>query len=213
MEMPTIPLANSEWSLFFGCLLMTFSPILSLFLFMISKRAQLVIISLTSAFIWLCSILFTATLWTIIPGLKNSIYTTLPLSILIQESSRYLFFRLYLKGEDAIHRMVLESESKAQLPLNDITSSIAAGVGFALMQSLMMYGTVLAASLDGQGAAFSNACPSLPLVFLSGLFALAFSIMNVAWMVMGFYAYRHGSILYSMLMIGLHLTAGCLVRC
>ena len=110
-----------EWALFFGCLFLAFGPLTSMFFIVISRRAQLVILAITSAFAWMTSILVSALFWIIIPPLKESISATVPVSVLIQEAFRYGLFRGYMKAEDAIQKVTTPT---AQLPLNDLTSSL-----------------------------------------------------------------------------------------
>jgi anterior pharynx defective protein 1 len=113
--------ARVNWPLFLGSILTAFGPLAAFFFVVISKRAQLVIISLFGAFTWLASILVTATLWQIIPPLKNSIEATIPVGIVIQEIFRFVFFELYTRTERAIQKVTTR---KHQLPLNDVTSSL-----------------------------------------------------------------------------------------
>ena len=58
----------------------------------------------------------------------------------------------------------------AQLPqaarsLNDLSSGIAAGLGFALMQSVLMYGAVISAS-KGEASLHLDTCPQMSLYLL-----------------------------------------------
>ena len=95
------------------------------------------------------------------------------------------------------------------------------------MQMVMMYGSVLASSLGGKGAVFTDACEDLPLIFVSGksktetpspsthhwigLLALAFGILNVALMIVAFDAYRRMSIVSIGSVVALHMAAGLVV--
>lgn len=110
-----------NWPLFFGCILIAFGPLASLFFVVVAKRAQLVIIALSGAFTWLVAILVSATLWRIIPPLKSSIEATIPVSVLVQEIARYVFYVLYTRTERAVLKVTTSSN---QFPLNDITSSL-----------------------------------------------------------------------------------------
>lgn len=110
-----------NWPLFFGCILIAFGPLASLFFVVVAKRAQLVIIALSGAFTWLVAILVTATLWQIIPPLKTSIEATIPVGVVVQEAFRYVFYVLYTRTERAVQKV---TTSPRQFPLNDITSSL-----------------------------------------------------------------------------------------
>lgn len=112
---------NVNWPLFFGCILVAFGPLAALFFVVIAKRAQLVILSLSGAFTWLVAILVSATLWRIIPPLKSSIEATIPVSVVVQEVARYIFYTLYTRTERAVLKVTTSSH---QFPLNDITSAL-----------------------------------------------------------------------------------------
>ncbi|KAF0682848.1 Aste57867_25071 [Aphanomyces stellatus] len=195
----------AQWALFWGCMLTAFAPVSFLFFTVVAQRAQLVILTITAAFFYLVSLLVAATLWQVIPPLHDSIHATIPVSILIQEVFRYAFFQVYVRCEQAVKRVTTKQN---QLPLNDLTSSFASGVGFALMRSLMMYGTVLAASMTGEGAAFTSTCPQMPLVFASALSTLALTLMDVALMVLAFEGFRKRSLAHIMAVVLLHLGSG-----
>ncbi|GLE00626.1 hypothetical protein PINS_up009383 [Pythium insidiosum] len=211
--------ARVNWPLFFGCILTAFGPLASLFFVVIAKRAQLVILALSGAFLWLISILVTATIWRIIPPLKTSLEATIPLSVVLQEVFRYLFFVMYTRTEQAVQKVTTATH---QLPLNDITSSLAGGVGFSLMHSLMMYGSVVASSTGSRGAAFSSSCESIPLILSGALSTLALTVMDVALMVIAFQGYRKMNAMLIGLVALIHLgvalsalanksTNGCMV--
>lgn len=151
-----------NWPLFFGSILVGFGPLAALFFVVVAKRAQLVILALSGAFVWLVAILVTATLWQIIPPLKTSLSATVPVGVVVQEAFRLLFFYLYTRTELAVKRVTTSSH---QLPLNDITSSLAGGVGFSVMHALLMFGSLVGSSTGSRGAAFSASCESILLVF------------------------------------------------
>ncbi|CAK4121259.1 unnamed protein product [Aphanomyces euteiches] len=195
----------AQWALFWGSMLTAFAPITCLFMVVVAKRAQLVILTITAAFFYLLGLLVSATLWSIIPPLHDSIQATIPVSIIIQEIFRYAFFQVYIRSEQAVKRVTTKQN---QLPLNDLTSSFASGVGFALMRSLMLYGSVLAASMTGEGAAFTSTCPQLPLVYASALSTLALSLMDVALMVLAFEGYRKRSPGHIAAVVLIHLGSG-----
>ena len=116
-----LPGGTVNWPLLFGCIFTAFGPITTLFFILIGKRAQLIIIALTAAFIWLISTLISATIWQIIPALKSSIEATICITVVIQEIGRYTFYQLYSHGVVAIQKV---TTTKHQLPLNDFTSSL-----------------------------------------------------------------------------------------
>ncbi|CEG36094.1 gammasecretase subunit aph [Plasmopara halstedii] len=191
-----------NWPLFFGCILIGFGPLAALFFFVVAKRAQLVILALSAAFVWLVAILVTATLWHLIPPLKTSLSATVPVGVVVQEAFRMLFFYLYTRTEKAVKRVTTSSH---QLPLNDITSSLAGGVGFSAMHALLMFGSLVGSSTGSRGAAFSSSCESIPLIFSAALSTLALTALDVALMVVAFDGYRKRSVLIITVVFGIHM--------
>lgn len=113
--------SNVNWPLFAGCILTAFGPLAALFFVVVARRAQLMILALSGAFVWLVAILITATLWRIIPPLKTSVEATVPLAVVIQEAARVVFYALYTRTERAVLKVTTSSH---QFPLNDITSGL-----------------------------------------------------------------------------------------
>lgn len=189
-----------------GCALVAFGPSVCFFWMVVSKRAQLVIVALCGAFCWLTAILLSAFIWYIIPPLKGYYGVIVPIGVAIQEAMRYVLFRTYISAEGAIQAVATPS---AALPLNDLTSSLSAGLGFGTMQGVIMYGSVLSAS-TGPGVLFVDSCPHIPLVLLSSISCLCFIVMNVVLMVAAFTAYRTHNVMHISLICGLHLVASLL---
>ncbi|KAH9073838.1 hypothetical protein Ae201684P_003340 [Aphanomyces euteiches] len=173
----------AQWALFWGSMLTAFAPITCLFMVVVAKRAQLVILTITAAFFYLLGLLVSATLWSIIPPLHDSIQATIPVSIIIQEIFRYAFFQVYIRSEQAVKRVTTKQN---QLPLNDLTSF----------------------RMTGEGAAFTSTCPQLPLVYASALSTLALSLMDVALMVLAFEGYRKRSPGHIAAVVLIHLGSG-----
>lgn len=200
-------MSNTDWPLFFGSILIGFGPIASLYFFVVAKRAQLAIFAITSAFIWLVAILITATFWKILPFLNDSVVGTVIFTIILEEIVRFGLYWMYKLAEKKISKI---TNDKDHLPLNDTTSSIAGGVGFSLMRALMMYGPVVASSVGSRGAAFSDSCTYLPLLFSSGLMTLAGTVMDVGLMVLGFEGYKNKNFVYIGIVWIIHFGSGLL---
>lgn len=199
-----------NYPLFFGCILIGFGPISALFFLVIAKRAQLVILTLSGAFLWLVAILVTASLWHILPPLTTSLAATIPVAVIIQEIFRVLLFFLYTKTETAVKRVTTSSH---QLPLNDMTSALATGLGVASMHAVLMFGSLVASSTGARGAAFSSSCESIPLVFSAALSTLPLTLMDVALMILAFDGYRKRSGLEIAAVVGIRMGVAVSVRC
>jgi len=95
--------------------------------------------------------------------LQDSNAATLILGVLLQELCRGAYLRLYLKAEHALAKQ----DEVHPPPLNDLLSSVAAGLGFGVMSSVVMYGSLLATSVS-EAVLYSNKCSEMSLFALSG---------------------------------------------
>src|SRR4051812_23174185 len=107
-----------------GCILVGFSLIFSIFVLLIARKPQLVIIMIVSAFFWLCSFLCSSIIWYMIPPIYNNSIALIPISVTFQEIFRYLFIKLYAKSERSFS---VVSINAIVFPMTDIYSSITAG--------------------------------------------------------------------------------------
>ena len=188
-----------------GCALLAYSPSCS-FLFLFSRRPQLIIIALAGAFAWLVSALMTAFLWMFFQLGRDNIWPLLIIvSSLFQECARFAIIYAYRRTESVIKKS--SPHSNEVFPLNDITSSIAAGVGFGTMHSMMMYGSVLASS-DGSAVLFEDSCETVPAVMVGALLSLGFCILDVVLMCLAFLAERYRSKLLVAAICIFHIVAG-----
>jgi anterior pharynx defective protein 1 len=188
-----------------GCALLAYSPACSL-LVLFSKRPQLIIVALAAAFFWLCSSLLTAIFWWFIQLSGTSVWPLIIIiSTLIQEGMRYGYILAYRQTENLILRS--SPHSNRAFPLNDLSSGLAGGVGFGLMHSLLLYGSVLASG-GGPATYFDDSCPTTPLILVSALTSLAFFILDIIWMCLGLLAEKYRSSLLAGAIVVLHLFAG-----
>eukprot|EP00455_Lapot_gusevi_P056681 TRINITY_DN9482_c0_g1_i2.p1 TRINITY_DN9482_c0_g1~~TRINITY_DN9482_c0_g1_i2.p1 ORF type:complete len:239 (-),score=50.84 TRINITY_DN9482_c0_g1_i2:21-737(-) len=191
---------------FFGCLFIAYGPAAALFFMIVAKKAQLVIVSVSSAFCWLVSIMFAATIWFIIPPLRDSYGFFLPIGVLFQEVGRYVFFRLYHKAESSFS---VVATNGVLFPMTDLSSALAAGLGFGLTHSVLMYGSVLAAA-SGPGTLYSSNCPQMSTFTLSALNSLWYTLSHVCWMIVAFDGFRRQSLLGIFYVVFAHLLASLL---
>lgn len=93
---------------------------------------------------------------------------------------------------------------RSEVPLNDLSSSFSAGVGYGLMQSIIVFGSVLENGF-GDGTYYTAQCSSMSLFTLTAFTTCFVSIMQIAWMVLAFNGYRNKSVLRVTLLFFLHL--------
>lgn len=94
------------------------------------------------------------------------------------------------KEEEKDETEVSES-SLLRLELNDVSCSVAAGIGFGGMHAVLLYGTLLA-SEGGRlnGTLYQASCAIMPSLINSAIMAFWFSILDIVWMMVAFYGVR-----------------------
>lgn len=98
-----------------------------------------------------------------------------------------------INANDNVNVNVNEGPSESQqlkLELNDVSSGIAAGVGFAFFHTVMLYGTLLASENSRTGTLYQESCTMMPSIFNSAIMAFFFGILDLVWMLMTFYGMR-----------------------
>lgn len=147
-------------------------------------------------------------------------------SVIVQHVVRVQFVKLYFSVEDVIRKSVAKHEAEEsdannttnnnnnnnaesnalQLQLNDTSTSLASGTGYALLHLLFLFGTLLASeSHEGSlyygnlqntggyygggggstghgGTLYQASCGSVPSLVNGALVGMMFSILDVCWM-------------------------------
>lgn len=85
------------------------------------------------------------------------------------------------------------SGSVAQLSfeLNDVTSALAAGVGYGGMHAVILYGTLLVSQFPEKNTFFRSSCQHIPILIPTAIVTCLFSVLDVMWMFIFFYAIRY----------------------
>jgi len=119
-----------------GAALLAFSPSLALLAFLVSRRAQLLIIAISAGVVWLCAILVVAVLWSVL-GLGTKYFWVVLIGSLSQEVGRMLLVRAYRRVERVVSKAIDAQPSTsetAHFALHDASASIGT---FALMFMLL----------------------------------------------------------------------------
>jgi len=204
--------------LFFACLFVTFGPAIALFLLIVSRSNQLIILTIGGSFFWLISILFSSFWWYIIPPLREYYWWVVIWSVAFQEVVRYLFYRVYAWGfrshaenppqllnqQGPNHRL----HSLTERP-NQIAAALAVGLGAGIAYALVMYTSILW-DATGPGTLFSPACPKISLFMTSSLLALLFLSLHVFQSIIAFEGFRLKSYPKLAVVWGSHLLASLL---
>ncbi|KXS11656.1 Aph-1 [Gonapodya prolifera JEL478] len=170
---------------FFGCLLTAYGPALVIFFGYVARDPTLTILSISSAFFWLLSLLLSALIWRIVAPLQSSLPFSVVVGVISQELFRWLYYML-LSRANSLFDLVSKHPTS---PLNFPTRSLVAGFGFGAANSLVTYVSSLAQSA-GPGVVVARACGGISMFFLSAILTSLFTLLNIAWNVVAFEGYR-----------------------
>lgn len=182
------------FALFGGCFLIAYTLPIFLFVNIIAKRSQLVIISISAAFFWLLSVMLASALWALVnDDSKTLLPVAATLGVIFQEAGRYGFFRMYTAAESKIKTLTSNPRGpQLKLSLNDVSSALAAGVGVGGMNAVIFHGAVLASS-SGRGTYYLESCTGMNIFLTSALTALLYEVLHISLMHIGFIAFRKNS--------------------
>lgn len=166
------------WLSFIGCALIAYALPSSLIYFIILRRPQLMIVFLFGAFMYLISGLIAASLWF---AAKDVYALTIAENVIVQGLCRMLAAYLYSLAETKISEKL--KNQNVNFPLNWISSSLAMGIGFGTMQSVIMYGSTLKFGA-GPGDYFVPSCPGVSIFFFGAVNSLLFTLMQTAFAVL-----------------------------
>jgi len=192
---------------FFGCLLIAFSPSFAVFMWLIASSPRLVILTIGSSFFWLLSILLASMWWYVIPPLRTIFFWTIPWSVFFQELFRFLFFKLYTKAEKGFIRK--NQTTRLTTHPDNFKAALAFGLGSGITHSLVTYIAILWEAL-GPGSYFSPSCPNLSLFTLSALYSLCFTIYHLLWSLVAFDGFRERNFFKMGAVVACHLVASFL---
>ena len=194
--------------LFLGCSLFAFAPAAAMCYLVVLQRPQLTIVAVSNGFVWLLSLLLCSLVWMIIPPLKDVYSYVVVVSVVVQELVRYGAILAYYKVVEKIKARV--SQTERILPLTSLSASLSAGVGVAIMYSLVMYGQLGTIVLTSPGTYYRNECPSMSIYLSNALHCFLFSILHMVWMILGYDAFQRKSWHRGAVVFGTHLVASLL---
>ena len=173
--------------LLWGCMLLAYGPPAVFFLLYVARRSALLLACLAAALFLLFSLLAASALWWMVPPLRTSPSFPLITSSLLAEVFRYALLLLYVRADGAVER--LGRPLKPRL-LNDLAGSLAMGLGYGLMASIMGAAPLLA--LAGGDAAWYRLpqCPGLNAHALTAATQLLLTALHLATMPLALDALR-----------------------
>lgn len=186
-----------------------------LFFSRIYSKPQFMALFLLSSLTSLAAFLLASICW----GLLNSFialkYTAL-LGTLIQEFCRFSMIRYIYRGIEYVYNksMVgnrISAKSSCIFKLDDFTSSLAAGVGFGLMKSLMIFGNVFSKHLKSDHGEVSISKfiggHDFPDLIGMSIFSASFFLLDLLLMPLSFMAERKNNLKMTVCVILLRLMA------
>ncbi|GBG30301.1 Gamma-secretase subunit APH-1B [Hondaea fermentalgiana] len=163
---------------FLGVVIFSFGPAAALFFGVLARRAQLVLLAVSAAFMCVMSMVASGVLWYVIKPLQEEASGIIVIGVIFQELFRWALLALYLRADKHIFELIEHKKDHKKL-LNDFSSSVAMGSGFGIMSTVLLYGGVLEASLV-DGDYFTAACPNISGFVVSSLLCLLYQVMHIA---------------------------------
>lgn len=159
-----------------GVLFIASGPSLAIWLVILQRQAQLLVIGILSAFTWCLAMIFTGLIWLAIPPLKDTYPWTIFVAVTLQEALRLFLFGVFRfmerRSEDT--EVFLRVGAK-----NEVLSGLAVGLGYALMSVLIQFYSILIDEFLDDTAIYIEGCP-LNFFVAGAAFSLAFSILQMS---------------------------------
>jgi len=183
-----LAVSNMPGILFIGCILTALSVPFALMIFVVGRRAQLIIITICSMFFYVLALSINSIIWTLLSIFQKSPALFIPVAVAVIEIARYYFFKFFAQFERSFSSM---ETNEVVFPLTDLTSSLAGGLGFALGHITLIYIPTISKSL-GPGTYFTDECPDYSVYVISSILALGWGLQHIFLMVIAFDIFRKG---------------------
>ena len=174
---------------FAGCAAVAFSPAIVLFVMVVARQPDLVIVVVGSAFVWLLSISLVAFVWVVLTPLQSQLWLVLLYGALVQEAARWLTYQMHARLIRGLRAAGLQAVPASRLtgPLGLAPTAVANGLGIGVMQTLVMHSEVISRALL-PGSLYTVSCTHLSVFSVSALCSLGMLITNVLLSVVGWTA-------------------------
>ena len=165
----------------FGCLLLAFGPPAVMFFLTVSKDPVRIIVLITSAFFWLCSLLFSSLVWYVVSPLRDHLAFAVFFSVLIQEIFRYIFFLVIKKAQKGLAKVqsTLESKNNMHMHFDSKVISYVSGLGFGIICGIFSLVNLLS-DMNGP-ASLGIYGDSQYFYIVSSVLTLCFILLNTLW--------------------------------
>ena len=196
---------------FVGVACATFAPAMVL-VWTAMGEPMLMVLAIFSAFFYAASLALTALVWLALVPLRQTYPLLVLYAVALQEAARWGTWSLserLMRGLRSVGLVPHDVERLPNMavPARAVPAAVACGVGFGVMQALVMHGDVLFGSLR-PGTLYSPSCSSLSVFAVDALTNLAYTLLHVLLSILGWTcAYPRGSIRVWAAIVVLHLLA------
>lgn len=196
-----------------GYALVALGPSLSIFIPVISTKPFLILILLSSALLWLISLILLSGLWRAFLPFKTTAwwpYLILILtSVAFQEALRILLWRAYKRLEEMLNSFA-DRVSKPRLYLTDkMQIALAGGLGHGVAHAVFFCLSLLTPAF-GPATYYVKKCSQMPFFLVSSITALAFVTIHTFSMVIAFNGYAENSKVDQLFVPVVHLVSALL---
>ncbi|KAF3785278.1 Gamma-secretase subunit APH1-like [Nymphaea thermarum] len=195
-----------------GYALIALGPALSLFVSVIASKPFLVLTVLSSALLWLVSLIILSAAWRAFLPLKSSIWLhaiLLITSVSLQEGFRIFFWKMYKRLEDILDAFA-DRVSKPRLFLTDkMQIALAGGLGHGVAHAVFFCLSLLTPAF-GPATFYVDSCPHMPFFLVSSTLTLGFVTIHTFSMVIAFNGYAEQKRVDQLFVPIVHLAASLL---
>lgn len=195
-----------------GYALLALGPAVSLFLSVIAPKPFLVLTVLTSALVWLISLIFLSALWRVFLPIGPSFGLLLLLlltCVSFQEALRPLFWYLCKKVEGFLNALA-PVMSKPELNYADkMQIALAGGLGHGIAHAVFFCLSLLTPAF-GSATFYVHSCSQMPLFLVAALLSLSFLVIHTFSMIIAFNGYEERKKGLMFFAPGLHFLASFL---
>ncbi|CAF2575758.1 unnamed protein product [Rotaria sp. Silwood2] len=175
-----------------GCTLIAYGVPFSMFIFTIAHHPFRIIISMTSAFFWLLSLLLSSFLWFAVVPLRTQLAFAVPFAVIFQEIFRYLFYRVIKKAEFALQKVQMQELTDKGMVFDRFAVAYASGYGFGLISGTFAIVNVLSDMIGpGTIGIFGH---SQDFFIATAFLTLCVILLNTFWGVVFFTSLDKGGI-------------------
>ncbi|XKL65659.1 hypothetical protein PGB90_009079 [Kerria lacca] len=189
---------------FFGCAFTAFGPAFAMFYWTIMHDPIRIIILIASSFFWLCSLLFSSSLWFIFPN-KDWVFFGVLTSIFFQEIFRYLVYKILRKSEQGLRQV---TETNSAITTSTHLLSYVSGLGFGIISGAFSLVNILA-EIKGPGTMGLHGGNEYFCLF-SALFTMCFVFLHTFWSIIFFNGFDTHNRMLVLYVIISHVFVSCI---